>query len=94
MRNRLTTLDIANCTALTSLRCDNNRLASLDISTCKSLTYLTLARNLGNGNSFVVTVWPDISDSVLAGFPSNMPTGNFYPGGGEISIDVEYRKAI
>lgn len=35
--NKLTNLDVRNCTALTSIRCDGNQLTSLDVSNCAAL---------------------------------------------------------
>ena len=44
--NRLTTLDVCNCTALTTLACNYNKLTSLDVSGCTELTKLYCNRNL------------------------------------------------
>ncbi|MDR0420045.1 MAG: Ig-like domain-containing protein [Prevotellaceae bacterium] len=42
---RLTTLDVSNCTALTELYCYDNQLTSLDVSNCTALTELDCSDN-------------------------------------------------
>jgi hypothetical protein len=45
IRQRLTTLDLSNCTALTRLSCDRNRLIALDLSKSTALKGLVCDKN-------------------------------------------------
>ena len=43
--NKLTSLDVTNCTALTHLRCESNQLTELDLSNCVALWSLWCGSN-------------------------------------------------
>ena len=43
--NKLSSIDVSGCTALTRLSCSNNPLTSLDITDCTALTHLYCANN-------------------------------------------------
>ena len=72
-KNKLTSLDVSGCTALTELWCENNQLKSLDVSGCTALTVLLcdgnqlssldvsnnslLTRLLCNNNPSLLELW-------------------------------------
>lgn len=83
LKRTLTSLNLTNCTSLTSLDCRSNNLSTLDISTNKALDHVWCSSNLIT--NLVVSNYPSLTylecynnsikesnmDALIAGLPTN-----------------------